>query len=129
MTPLPTERSENRVFLIEDDQDIRASIVDVLTEEGFDIEWASDGEEALKKLRNGSIKPKLILLDMRLPVKDGYQFRHEQRNDPYLSEIPVVIISADGRLHEKTGHLDARELLKKPVDIDDLVGTVQRYLC
>lgn len=121
-------QTENRVFLIEDDQDIRASIIEVLEDEGFSIDWATNGEEALKKLQAARSKPSLILLDLRLPIKDGYQFRSEQLSDPRLADIPVVVISADGRLEEKTESLQIRDLLRKPVDIEQLVNTVRRNL-
>jgi CheY-like chemotaxis protein len=121
-------QKENRVFLIEDDQDIRSSIIEVLEDEGISIEWATNGEEAMQKLLAAQSKPSLILLDLRLPVKDGFQFRSEQLGNPQLAHIPVVVISADGKLQEKTETLGISGLLKKPVDIDQLVSTVRENL-
>jgi len=128
MIPPNTGDSSDIVFLIEDDQDIRSSIVEILSDEGFQTEWASNGEEALAKLRKVPIKPKLILLDLKLPIKNGYQFRIEQRLDPELAEIPVVVISADGPLKEKMQQFGADELLNKPIEIEDLLEVVQKYL-
>ena len=117
-----------RVFLIEDDQDIGSSIVEVLEDEGFTTDWAMNGEDALLRLRSSAQKPSLILLDLRLPIKDGYQFRREQINDPTLAGIPVVVISADGKLGEKTEDMGVIGLLKKPVDIQELVNTVRQNI-
>jgi CheY-like chemotaxis protein len=119
---------ENRVFLIEDDQDIRSSIIEVLEDEGIPIDWATNGEEAMEKLLAAKSKPSLILLDLRLPVKDGFQFRSEQLSNPQLADIPVVVISADGKLEEKTESLRINGLLRKPVDIEQLVNTVRQNL-
>lgn len=121
-------QEENRVFLIEDDQDIRSSIIEVLEDEGIPIDWATNGEEAMQKLLAAKSKPSLILLDLRLPVKDGFQFRSEQLSNPQLADIPVVVISADGRLEEKTESLGISGLLRKPVDIEQLVNTVRKNL-
>lgn len=117
-----------KIFLIEDDQDIRTSIVEILEDEGYQTDWAANGEDALAKLRSNAEQPALILLDLRLPVKDGFQFRQEQMGDERLSDIPVIVISADGRLQEKTGHMRVADLLKKPIDIEELVSTVKRNL-
>jgi len=121
-------QKENRVFLIEDDQDIRSSIIEVLEDEGIPIEWATNGEEAMERLLSAESKPSLILLDLRLPVKDGFQFRSEQLSNPQLADIPVVVISADGKLQEKTQDLGISGLLRKPVDIEQLVNTVRENL-
>lgn len=119
---------ENRVFLIEDDQDIRSSIIEVLEDEGIPIDWATNGEEAMEKLLASKSKPSLILLDLRLPIKDGFQFRSEQLSNPRLADIPVVVISADGKLEEKTMAMGIKGLLRKPVDIEQLVNTVRKNL-
>lgn len=121
-------QAENHVFLIEDDQDIRSSIIEVLEDEGIPIQWAANGAEAMEKLLAAESKPALILLDLRLPIKDGFQFRSEQMSNPRLADIPVVVISADGKLEEKTEHLGISGLLKKPVDIEQLVSTVRKNL-
>jgi DNA-binding response OmpR family regulator len=119
---------QKQVFLIEDDHDIRSSIVELLEEEGIPIEWADNGEEAMKRLLAREEKPSLILLGLRLPVKDGFQFRKEQKAHPDLAGIPVVVLSADGKLKEKSAILGANGVLKKPVDIDELLNTVRENL-
>ena len=117
-----------KVFLVEDDVDISSSIREILESEGYAVESAGDGDAALEQLRAMPEKPGLILLDLRLPGKDGVQFRQEQREDARISQIPVVILSADGKLSEKTSGLGAQHLLKKPVDLDELLDTVKEFL-
>jgi CheY-like chemotaxis protein len=120
-------RAENRpVFVIEDDQDIRESILEVLRTGGFPADSAATSREAISKLRTMTPKPDLILLDLRLPGQDGFQFREEQKRDPALADIPVVLLSADAQLQEKRDRMGAVAHLKKPVDIDELLDTVRR---
>lgn len=117
---------EKKVFLIEDDPDIRDSILEVLRSGGIDAESASTSREAIEKLRHLEPKPYLILLDLRLPGEDGFHFREEQKHDKELADIPVVLLSADIHLQEKQEELGAIDYLKKPVDIDELLNTVRR---
>jgi DNA-binding response OmpR family regulator len=118
--------SEKKIFLIEDDPDIRESILEVLRAGGFCADSASTSREALAKLHDLEPKPYLILLDLRLPGEDGIQFRKEQRQHEKLAHIPVVLLSADMQLEEKLEPLGAVAYLKKPVDIDELLETVRR---
>lgn len=114
------------VFVIEDDQDIRESVVEVLQTGGFSADSASSSYEAIEKLKQAEPKPYLILLDLRLPGKDGFEFRKEQRTIPEIAEIPVILLSADVYLPEKMTRIGAIDVLKKPVDIDNLLDTVRR---
>lgn len=117
---------EKKIFLIEDDPDIRESILEVLRTGGYSAESAATSREAIAKLRNLEPKPYLILLDLRLPGEDGFQFRRQQMGDAALAKIPVVLLSADAHLQEKRDLLGAVDHLKKPVDIDVLLETVRR---
>lgn len=117
-----------KVMLVEDDLDICASIREILESEGYEVESAGDGEHALRLLREMERKPQLILLDLRLPGKDGLQFRREQIEDGSLRAIPVVFLSADGKLQEKTADTGIRGLLKKPVDLDELLSAVRHHV-
>jgi two-component system chemotaxis response regulator CheY len=114
------------IFVIEDDPDIRDSIIEVLRVGGFSAEGASTSREAIRQLRSLTKKPQLILLDLRLPGEDGFQFREEQMRDQTISEIPIVLLSADAKLEEKGDQLGAVGHLRKPVDIDELLDTVRR---
>lgn len=116
------------VFLVEDDTSIVEALRMVLESYGYSVTVASNGLEALKLLRELSEKPRLILLDLMMPVMDGFQFLNERKLDPKLKEIPVVVFSADNRFESKVGNDEnVVECLKKPVDIDDLLETVGRH--
>jgi CheY-like chemotaxis protein len=81
------------ILLVEDDDLLRGAMKMVLEWEGYRVACAGDGREALDYLRGGE-RPSVILLDVMLPVLDGRQFRQEQRRDPDLAAVPVVVVSA-----------------------------------
>jgi CheY-like chemotaxis protein len=111
------------VLLVDDDAAVRRSMARFLTFEGFVVVEANNGLEALTYLRSGA-GASVILLDLRMPVMDGWTFRREQRLDPELNRIPVVVLSgADaGRFPE----LEAAEAFEKPVRMAQVVGAVRR---
>ena len=113
------------ILLVEDDDDVREALADVLREAGYDVAWAADGAEAMRALRGG-LRPSAILLDLMMPVMDGFQFRAEQESDPALAPIPVIVVSADGRLDRDAAALHAAAMLAKPAEVDDLLATVAR---
>ena len=116
------------VLIIDDDVDVRETIAEVLQEEGWHVDLAADGREALGLLREGSAWPDLILLDLMMPVMDGWQFRALQRQDPVLGRVPTVLLSADSNLSQKAAALGAADYLQKPVEFDVLVQTVRKHL-
>lgn len=116
-----------RIFVVEDDLHIRESLTEVLEIEGFNVFSAVNGQEALDILRSGE-KADLILLDLMMPVKDGFQFKAEQEVDPLISHIPVIIMSANGNMSAKKELGVVKEFLKKPIDLDALLSTINRYL-
>jgi CheY-like chemotaxis protein len=116
----------HRILLVEDDEATRTAMALALELQGFTVDAAANGQEALDLLR-AAAQPCLILLDLMMPVMDGWQFRDEQRQDPALAAIPVVVVSADGSVPQKAATLGATDYLQKPVDVDQLVNTVQRY--
>ncbi len=114
------------LLVVEDDYDIRYALALVLESEGFTVVGAANGQEGLERLRSGE-RPCLILLDLMMPTMDGWQFRAQQAGDPALGSIPVVVISADGKVPQKAAALGAAAYLKKPIDFDALIETVRRY--
>lgn len=112
------------ILVVDDDIDLRETLGEVLVDEGYRVELAGNGLEALESLRGG-LSPSLILLDLMMPVMDGWQFRAEQRRDEALAEIPVVIVSASGNWHEQEERLEA-ECVRKPIDFDRLLALIQR---
>jgi CheY-like chemotaxis protein len=115
------------VLVVEDHADTRQLIQDLLTAESIPNLGAENGLRALDLLARA--RPCLILLDLTMPVMDGWRFREEQRRQPEheLANIPVVILSAlhDCRDHAK--QLGAVDVFEKPVDFDRLMALVHRY--
>jgi two-component system, cell cycle sensor histidine kinase and response regulator CckA len=114
-----------RLLVVEDDTDIREALDGLLSTEGFRVTGCCNGREALDWLHSSS-KPDLILLDLMMPVMDGWQFRVAQKHDPALATIPVVALSAD--VTAKAAAIDADAYLKKPVDYETLIDTIDRLL-
>lgn len=119
--------SKKRVLVIEDDRDIREALAAILLGEGYDAGQASNGAEALALLSRDPL-PDVILLDLTMPVMDGWKFREEQRKDPRLSEIPVMVLSADGRVADKAARLQASAHMSKPIELTAFLAMVER-LC
>ena len=115
-----------RILIVEDDSDLREALSEVLRDEGYTVAMATDGREALDHLKRES-RPSLILLDLTMPVMNGWQFRDEQRRDPDLSEIPVVVLSASDRLAEKMGPLGVTDYVRKPIELGQLLRMIERY--
>jgi len=112
------------ILLVDDETNTRLALRDFLTEAGFVVHTARDGQHALHVLEKMD-PPDLILLDYKMPVMDGKQFLGIQRTIPRLQGIPVVILSAATR--EWSGaHLEVEEVLSKPVDLELLLVTVNR---
>ena len=112
------------ILLVDDDANTRVTLRDFLTEAGYVVHAARDGQHALHMLEKID-PPDLILLDYKMPVMDGKQFLSVQRRTPRLENIPVVILSAATR--EWSGaHLEVEEVLSKPVDLDLLLTTVNQ---
>ena len=112
------------VFVVEDDVDTRDMLGRFLELEGFNVEVASNGKQALERL-NAGVHPCVILLDLMMPVMDGWQFRRAQARDKQLAEIPVIVVSAAGR--ERISEVDADAYLSKPVDLEQLLDRVNQY--
>ena len=121
-----TEDAEagHRVMVVEDDVAIRESLVELLEDEGYSVLSAPNGREALEVLRKNEL-PCLILLDLMMPVMDGWQFRREQASDPRLGSIPVVVITAAGE--KPAASIQANLVLHKPVKVDRVLGAVQQF--
>ncbi|HET6281971.1 MAG TPA: response regulator [Polyangia bacterium] len=116
------------VLLVEDEDDAREVLATALEDAHYKVLRAANGAEALKVLADQTVRCDLILLDLMMPVMNGWDFRHRQRQDPRLARIPVVLMSAGARLASTAGGLDASGFITKPVEIDDLLNNVKR-LC
>jgi CheY-like chemotaxis protein len=113
------------ILIVEDDAGTREALSMILTAQGFAVVGAANGQEALGLLR-GDVRPDLILLDLMMPIMDGWQFRREQVKDPALAPIPVVVLSADGNVRQKAASLHSADYLQKPVDPENLLEVIRR---
>ncbi len=109
------------VLIVDDEVDIRQAVAEVLADEGYQVCSARDGAEALAQAR--AFHPQVVLLDLMMPGMSGWEFRRRQMDDPDLSRIPVVVLSALGG----DGLSDAAGYLQKPFDLDDLLSAVRRH--
>ena len=112
------------VLIVEDDNDTREMLGRFLELEGYTVETAENGKRALERLGSG-VGACVILLDLMMPVMDGWQFRQEQIRDASLADIPVIVVSAAGR--ERLEKIHANAYLSKPVDLDELLGCVTQF--
>ena len=111
------------VILVVDDHD---SVRDALGLElaGYRVVAVPDGAAALEVLRAGFV-PRVIVLDLMMPLMDGFEFRVRQLADPTLASIPVIIVSADGRATRLAESPGVHAVFVKPVDFDDLVRAIE----
>lgn len=119
-----------RILLVEDDRDLREIVSEILEGGGYDVVAATNGQEGLDLLRESVADgqpPRLVLLDLTMPVKDGFEFITEQQQTPELAKVPVIAMSADNAITEKLAGFRTSGHLKKPVEIDALLATCARY--
>ncbi len=109
------------VLVVDDERDIREAVAEVLKDEGFDVIDARDGAEALSQLR--AHHPAVVLLDLMMPGMNGWEFCAARKGEPELCAIPVIVISALGRV----SGIDAAAFLQKPFELETLVSTVRQY--
>jgi CheY-like chemotaxis protein len=117
---------DDSILLVEDDDDIREAIATFLEAEGYSVVAAGNGEEALRILRSARTFC-LVLLDLFMPEKNGWEFRAEQLADPSIAGVPVVVSSADEGARRKAATLGAVDCMIKPIDFDELLGTVAAH--
>ena len=114
------------VLVVEDDLDIRETCRQILELEGYDVLTAANGQQAFEILRSCQVRPALILLDMMMPVMNGWEFLKSRCADPGASTIPVVVVTAAGQM----GNFEASTVqgfLKKPIELDTLLDTVKKF--
>jgi len=119
MTPL------HSILVVEDDPDIRDVVGDVLALRGYRVTCAGHGLEALEILRATAEKPRLILLDLSMPVMDGWAFLAAQASDPSIDAIPVVVMTAVPTLTAPYPGTACTRTLRKPIALADLIHAIR----
>ena len=113
------------ILIVEDDPDLRLVHSEILSHEGYAVRTAADGVEALELVENEG-PPAMILLDLRMPRMNGWDFAKRLRQQPRLRNIPLVVVAAHYRIAEEAAAIGARAWLHKPVSIDLLLSVVGR---
>jgi CheY-like chemotaxis protein len=113
------------VLVVEDDASIREVVAEVLSDEGYSVHTAQDGREALRELEAG-LEPRLVLLDLMMPVMDGWSFLAEIERRG-MRRPPTAIVSASSSRRRDPALKDVVAWLQKPVTIHELLGLVHRY--
>ncbi|HSD89377.1 MAG TPA: response regulator [Kofleriaceae bacterium] len=119
--------TDDYALVIDDDADIRETIVTILETYGYRGESAGDGAEALAFLRGTGSRPRLILLDLMMPNVNGIEFRRAQLADPAISDVPVVLMTGAPAV-SRDPTLVGLDVLVKPVDLRTLLSHVERHM-
>ena len=118
-----TITAAHTILIVDDHDDIRESLAELLSEEGYAVALASNGREALQYLQ-ANRPPCLILLDLMMPVMNGFEFRAAQREDPKLAEIPIAVVSGREDAPQNAAEMQAVHCFPKPVNLDALLRAV-----
>jgi CheY-like chemotaxis protein len=121
-------QGRSSVFVVEDDPAISKSVVTALREEGYLVNCARDGLEALEAIRSQvDAPPGVILLDLMMPTMDGREFRLEQLRDPSISNIPVVLFTGEPSALRDAAAMQVNAILSKPATLQQILFVVERF--
>lgn len=112
-----------RILVVEDDDDIRELIAALLSEEGFTVDTARDGRDALRVVAERM--PQLIVLDMRMPVMDGWEFA-ARFHATYGSRVPLIVLTAAEDVRKRALEVSAAAWVSKPFDLGTFMGVIER---
>lgn len=118
---------DNSILVVEDDEAIRETMTEILELEGYQVESRENGQVALEYLSQAKTLPNVILLDLMMPVMDGFEFCENKSHTPF-SHIPVVVMSADGHVKQKQNQTQAIAYFKKPIDLDVMMDTLKKVI-
>jgi CheY-like chemotaxis protein len=120
---------EKHILIVDDALDIQTLLEQFFLEEGYLVSKSSNGFEALAFLRAADTLPDLILLDLMMPLMDGFEFRQMQEKDPKLVDIPIIVMTADNNVQSNSVKIGAKGFLRKPFsDLETIAETVARHL-
>ena len=111
------------ILVVEDHADLREMLAVLLESEGFQVQTAANGKEALDSLKAG--RPSVILLDLMMPVMSGDEFRRRQLQQPEVADVPVICMTAAHDGPQRAARLKAAQYFQKPVDFDRLITAVR----
>jgi DNA-binding response OmpR family regulator len=116
------------VLIVEDDKDLGASIVEYLTDEGFEAKLARDGDQAMRMV--DSLDPAVVVLDLMMPRRDGFSVLREMRADGRITKLPVIVVTAIFGLSERlyATELGAAGYITKPFKLEDLSARIKGLL-
>lgn len=112
------------VAIIEDDSEFRSMLRELLEEEQYRVVAVANGAEALETLRGDTV-PDVILLDVSMPIMDGFDFLRFRNEDPRLAAVPVVLVT-NAKPHERPT-IGVNDVVRKPIDIDEILYAIKRY--
>jgi two-component system, chemotaxis family, chemotaxis protein CheY len=125
--PRPRRDHRRVLLVVDDDPDARDAIATMLEDAGYDVMRAANGLEALGQLGDRDGRCDLILLDLMMPVMNGWDFRRKQKEAPAFAATPVLLMSAGAHVATVSGELDAAGHVTKPVEMADLLDAVRRH--
>ena len=113
------------ILVVDDDNAIRTMLESLLEEEGYKVVLAGNGQEALVQARQQ--RPSLVLLDLMMPVMNGWQFLEEVHNNPDLDDLPVLLLSASREVARTAQQSAVKAFLPKPFELDKLLEYIDRF--
>jgi len=119
------ETQPKLILIIEDDDDLATTMAQLIGRQGYRVVTSANGREAIERLQAGE-RPDAILLDMMMPIMNGWEFRAEQTAMPDVADIPVITVTADGSAKEKARAIHAAGVLTKPVSGTNLMNELKR---
>ena len=116
-----------QVLVVEDDEDIRDSLMDFLEDHGYAPRGATDGRDALALLAAADLPPSIVILDLMMPILDGRAFLEAHRRDPALARFPVIVVSAYQDIPPSIKEFAIAGHLRKPLDLDALLVMLEQH--
>lgn len=118
---------QRTILVVDDDKDIRESLEELLVDQGFAVVCAEHGQHALELLVAQAVLPAVILLDIAMPVMDGFAFRTAQLANPAIAAVPIIVMTADGRTEDNRVRVGCKHAVNKPMDVDELLEILTHY--
>jgi CheY-like chemotaxis protein len=119
--------NNHRLLVVDDDDDIREALASIIRQEGYAVDEAPDGRAALHYLRTSPVLPCIVLLDLMMPIMNGWDLVHEISKDQNLKSLPIVLVTADARGASSDPRTKDLPIMSKPLDLGKLMRFVEDY--